>query len=248
MKISLQLYSVRAEVEKYGLETVLSAVKAAGFDSVEPAGYYDLGAEGLKKLLDKVGLSVTSAHISNKEITGNTEQVIKDMKTLGFTDAVIPWASAEMLNDDFDAFVEKVRVAQKTLEKNGMKLGYHNHSHEFENGNDYVKKLLDNVDGLFAEPDIFWLANAGKTPIEYVKSIENRLMAIHLKELSSGGVKEPNPVLGQGVSQTAQCIEFAVEKGIPYVVLEFEGLDMPYDEYLKKCADFIKQEVKKAEK
>ena len=246
MKLSLQLYSVRNEIKQYGLKTVLAAVKKAGFDAVEPAGYYDLGAAGLKKELDAVGLSVTSAHISYKAIAEDTQQVIDDMKTLGFTDAVIPGIFGEGLVNEFDDIVKNLNTAQKLLKAAGMRLGYHNHAHEYANGNDYVKKLMENVDGLWAEPDIFWLAVAGKSPIEYVKSIENKLITIHLKELGKGGKEEPNPVLGQGVSQTAECIKFAVDKKLPYLVLEFEGASLPYDEYLSKCAEFIKSELKKA--
>ena len=248
MKLSLQLYSVRNEIKQYGLKEVLAAAKKAGFDAVEPAGYYDLGAAGLKKELDAAGLSVTSAHISYKAVTEETQQVIDDMKALGATDVVIPWLSADMLKDQFDELAEKLCDAQKVLKKSGLRLGYHNHAQEFEGGADYVKKFLENVDGLLSEPDIFWLAVAGKLPIDYVKSIESKLMTIHLKELGKGGKAEPNPVLGQGVSQTAQCIAFAAEKKLPYIVLEFEGASLPYEQYLCKCAEFIRAELKRCEK
>ena len=246
MKLSLQLYSVRKEIADYGLKKVLSAVKKAGFDAVEPAGYYDLGAAGLKKELDAAGLAVTSAHIQYKAIAENTQQVVEDMKILDFTDAVIPGIWGDGLKKEFDDIVKNLNAAQKIFAKNGIRLGYHNHAHEYEGGNDYVKKLIESVDGMCAEPDIFWLAVAGKSPIDYVKSIENKLITIHLKELSPSKELTPNPVLGQGVSQTAECIKFAAEKKLPYIVLEFEGASLPYDEYLCKCAEFIKSELKKA--
>ncbi len=244
MKLSLQLYSVRREVEKYGLKEVLEAVKKSGFDAVEPAGFYDLGAAGLKKLLDEIGLSVTSAHVPYKSITEDTESVISDMKTLGFTDVAIPWTSLETLRDDMPGFTEKVSAAVRKFEQNGMRLGYHNHAQEFD-GADYLEKMTCEIDGLWLEPDIFWLAVAGKKPAEYVKRFKDKLMTIHLKELSDSGKDAPNPVLGDGVSQTAECIKFAREIGLTYLVLEFEGLSMPYDEYLTKCAKFIKGELNK---
>ncbi len=244
MKLSLQLYSVRREVEKYGLKEVLQTVKKSGFDAVEPAGYYDLGAAGLKKLLDEVGLSVTSAHIPYTDITEKTDSVIADMKTLGFTDVAIPWTGLDTLRDNMPEFAEKVSAAVKKFAANGIRLSYHNHAHEFE-GADYLEKMTDEIDGLMLEPDIFWLAVAGRKPAEYVKRFKDKLMTIHLKELSKDGKEAPNPVLGGGVSQTAECIKFAREIGLDYVVLEFEGLDMPYGEYLTKCAQFIKGELNK---
>ena len=248
MKLSLQLYSVRNEIKQYGLKEVLAVVKRAGFDAVESAGYYDLGAAGLRKELDAVGLSVTSAHISYKDVTEDTRQVVEDMKALGATDVVIPYLSTDILKNQFDEFAQKFDKAQKVLRKSGMRLGYHNHAQEFEGGADYVKKFLESVDGLLSEPDIFWLAVAGKSPIDYVKSLESKLMTIHLKELGKGRKTEPNPVLGQGVSQTAECIAFAVEKKLPYIVLEFEGASLPYEQYLRECAEFIKAELRKNEK
>ena len=240
MKLSLQLYSVRDEIKTHGLKEVLTTVKNSGFDAVETAGYYDLGAAGLKKLLDEVGLSVTSAHVSYKDISEDAERVIGDVRALGISDAIIAWVGPDVFENGYDWLIANIARAQEIFAANGMRLAYHNHEHETEK-EDYLKKMTDAVDGLMLEPDIFWLAFTGGKPAEYIKRFKNKLMTLHLKELLSEGVRKPNPVLGQGISQTEECVKFAREINLPYVVLEYEGLDMPYADYLKACADFIRK-------
>lgn len=242
MILSLQLYSVREEIKRHGLGKVLSCVKAAGFDGVETAGDYGLGAKGLKKELGKAGLIVTGAHIPYNDIVCKTDAVIEDMRVLEFSDAVIPWISREDLSENMRDIAEKTVAAVKKFGKNGFRLGYHNHKHEFDGG-DFTEKYLSAVDGLMFEPDICWLSAAGLVPEEYAARYKGRIIAVHLKEL--GADESENPVLGQGRAHVAECIRFAAEIGLKYVVAEFECADMPYTEYMEKSVAFIKSELSK---
>ena len=51
INVGIQLYSVREEIEKYGLDTVLGVIRDAGFDSVEFAGFYGLTPTEMKAKL-----------------------------------------------------------------------------------------------------------------------------------------------------------------------------------------------------
>ena len=67
-RFGIQLYSVKDEIKEYGLDTVLAEIKAAGYDSVEFAGFYDLTPAEMKATLEKHGLNGVSAHMSAKAV------------------------------------------------------------------------------------------------------------------------------------------------------------------------------------
>ena len=63
MKIGVQLYSVRDEMER-DFEGTLKRVKDMGYDCVEFAGLFGRSAAEVKALCDAYGLIPISAHVS----------------------------------------------------------------------------------------------------------------------------------------------------------------------------------------
>ncbi|MBR5314437.1 MAG: sugar phosphate isomerase/epimerase, partial [Clostridia bacterium] len=62
LPVGLQLFTVREEMAK-DLPGALKAVKEAGYDYVETAGFFGLSGEEFKKQLDIAGLKAISAHV-----------------------------------------------------------------------------------------------------------------------------------------------------------------------------------------
>ena len=235
MILSVQMYSLRAEVEKEGLDKVLRSVRASGFDGVELAGTYGLSAAELRKKLDDNGLTVTSAHVAWNLLTDDVKACVAEAEALGYKDIICPgiWGDAIKSPDIFDSVN---RVAAGIPE--GFRFGYHNHAHEFEGG-DFLKGLYDNVPSIMFEPDTFWLKVAGKDVIKYCETLNPRIMALHLKELSAKGRDDFNPVPGEGVTGCADVVRLARKLKHDYIVLEAEKLAVPYTEYLEQTARFV---------
>ncbi len=156
---------------------------------------------------------------------------------LGYKDIVIPLLPLDGLRSK-SVRAELAEICAFFTD-NGYRVGYHNHAHEFTDGADHVKELLDTIPSLMFEPDIFWLAAAGKEPVKYLRAYARRLLTVHLKELNQGGKDAFNPYFGQGMSNVRGCLDIAKELGLEYVVIEFERLDVPWQEYLEKAAEFI---------
>ena len=73
--LGLQLYSLRDMVKDDGIEKVLKVVAKMGYNSLETAGYndgrfYGKGAAELKKMVDDLGMKLTSSHLS-RYLTGD---------------------------------------------------------------------------------------------------------------------------------------------------------------------------------
>jgi sugar phosphate isomerase/epimerase len=239
------MYSLREQIAKDGLDKVLSAVKAAGFDCVETAGFYGMTYPDFGAAVAKHGLYVSGSHTGVAELLTNPGGVLEMTDVLDFRDVIIPGIDPAEYKRDLKAVTDKIGRAADLCRKNGLRLAYHNHAAEFD-GADYLQAFMDGVKGLLIEPDIFWLAVAGVEPLPYITKRVDRVMAVHLKELSVKGEDDFSPVLGDGVSDTQNVLRFAVKSGIPYVVLEFEKFVGDYGAFLQKNANYIKKIIKES--
>jgi len=236
MKISVQLYSLKEEIKNEGLEAVLEGIRTAGVDGVELVeDNYGLEVSALRTLLDNYGLKAYGSHVSMETLAlRNIERVA----VLDFKQLIVPYLPIEAFKDR--SVFDTLSAVTDFYAAKGIEVGYHNHDHEFDGGADCVAELLNAVPLLKLEPDIYWLAYAGKHPVEYLEKWKNRLITIHLKELSKNGGNAPNPRFGQGLSEIKQCVGLAKKLKLPHVVVEFEGIDIPWREYLKSAVEYIR--------
>ncbi len=238
--IAVQLYSLREEIQKYGFEEVARQIKLAGFDAVETAGFYDIGYEGVKKILDENSLKVCGTHTGLASIEKDFDENVKIHRALGTENIIIPWASAEDFKKPDAALAKRINEVALKLKEKGLFLGYHNHAHELE-GKDYLTELYDNAPALYAELDIFWL-NVGKDDVKKrIGSLNKRITALHIKELSKDGAQAFNPKLGEGVADLKNAIGCAKAAGVEIFILEVEKFDCSYTEYLQDAVKFLRK-------
>ena len=82
MKLAIQLYSVRDEMEK-DLFGTLKRVKEMGYDGCEFAGLYGKDAEEINKACCELGLVPISAHVAYQDIIPDIKKAVDTYKTLG---------------------------------------------------------------------------------------------------------------------------------------------------------------------
>lgn len=240
MKFAVQLYSLRNEVEGKGLFTVLEEVAAAGYDGVEFAGLYGFTPKQIKEKLDSLGLAAMGAHVALDEIADFCETATE----LGLYSVAVPWLDKEVYKDDRGNVAAKLFAITKIFQGTGIRVLYHNHDFEFENGQDWVKEFLDAAPDLKAELDVFWLTASGINAVKYVKSLGNRVDVLHIKEMSRSGVDAPNPVVGEGIVKAKKLLQLAQKAGMEWAVLEVEKFPVQTDRYLRESLAFMKSCVK----
>ncbi len=237
MKIGLQLYSVRDLADK-DIALAMKEVAEMGYDFVEFAGFKGKTASEIKALLDEFKLTVSGTHTGMGLLDDeHLVQTIEDHKTIGCENIIIPSADLDT-KEEIDKFVERVNCLIPVLEKEGLKLHYHNHSREW----------LPNEDGILAEYEIlnrtnigleidtFWTFNAGLDPVEILHDMKDRISVIHLKDGLKGGVGRS---LGQGEAPVDEVLKAANELGFT-IVVESEGLDPTGLQEVKRCIDYLK--------
>lgn len=243
LKVSLQLYSVRDELEK-DFYNGLKKVKEAGYDYVQFSGLYGYSVKEVKKILEELGLKCVSIHYGYRNIAYEDKAVFDDLKSIGIKYLAIPGIPVEghKGEEKWEETVEIVKKAGEVLKDNGLKLLYHNHEFEF---NEYEgKKIIDWLyeefpDILHTEFDTCWVQYAGYDPCEYLRKYKGRSPVVHLKDfvcnryanafgeiekVEKGKAREENGFclkpLGLGEMDFKAVIKASIEAGAEEIVVE----------------------------
>ena len=193
-KIGLQLYSVNQDMGN--VDASLAKVAKAGYTVVETLGSpvcFGFPAAEFKALCDKHGLSIISTHTSiamnpNNEaaVMEQWRGVFEGLRTMGAKYCVIPGFNLGKSLADLKAVCEYFNKVGKLAKEYGLKLGYHNHAHEYELCEGKVKweYMIENTDPdcVFFQMDVYWTTRGGKDPVEYLKKYPERIKMLHIKD------------------------------------------------------------------
>lgn len=182
--VYLQLYSLGQEASE-SMEENFRVVSEMGYAGVEFAGsnYGGLSVEEMKAALAKYNLKTRSAHMQYAAV----ERDLQYLHDIGVEYAIIamhPIADHKAALE----FAGQLNELGAKAAKLGMKVGYHNHTQEFneDEGETFLETLLKNTDPetVIFELDCGWAAAAkGKeNVINVLTENAGRFKAIHIKE------------------------------------------------------------------
>ena len=241
----LQMFSLR-DITKEDLKGALAAMAKIGYKKVEFAGFFGCDAKDVKSWLDEFGLEASGTHTAIEEIAPDKiEETIAYHKAIGCNALIIPAYSNQDQEEALEATIAAINYAQPILKEAGIRLGFHNHSGEFE-VKPFGKRIFDELRARTAvnfELDTFWAWNAGEDPVALMKELfaEGRLHEIHLKDGHKGvnGERAKGKSLGLGDAPVKAVRECALELGVN-IVVESEGLNPTGIEEVGRCMEFLK--------
>lgn len=241
MKYGLQMYSVR-DTAQNDLLGAIEKVAALGYHYAEFAGFFGIPAADVKAKLDECGMEVSSTHTGWQELTDDViDKTIEYHKTIGNSFIIIPGAD---LSDQqkLDEFIALVNRAQPKLAAAGIKLGYHNHAHEFKPNADgsHIYEQLKSRTSMELEIDTYWAYVGGQDPIAMMHELKDRVHIIHIKDGSADGHGTP---LGMGTAPAAEVYKTACELGMQLIV-ESETCTPSGLEEARICMEFLKAQEK----
>ena len=196
--VGIQVYGLRDLLENTPekFPEVMKQVKEIGYDGVELAGLYGLEPGFIKKTLQEVGLVPFSAHVPLVEMMEDAQKVADIYKEIGVEYIAVPYLPEEYRpnTEGYEAVLKEIDRIGEVMEKNGIKLLYHNHDFEFvklQDGRFGFDDIYTQIpeSHLKVEPDLCWIKVAGQSPVEYLKKYGSRCEVVHLKDF----VKEGNP-------------------------------------------------------
>lgn len=220
MKYALQLYSVRDGIKNGAdLLSALGKVRQIGYEGVEFAGVQKLPAETLRERLDELGLTCVGAHISLDDFKPrHLEKTLAYYRTLGCQQVGVGGA---------DIFEEKKLVkaleilenANREAEKIGMKVYFHNHTHEFAPPakSDNPAWVIDRLkQACYLQVDTYWSFYAGVDTPALLRENRDRICLVHLKDGNDG-----TPcAIGEGQNDIAAILKASEEIGMEWVIIE----------------------------
>ncbi len=269
LKIGLQLYSIRDEMEK-DMAHALKAVKEIGYDYVEFAGYFGKEAEQVKALLDCYGLKCISVHQNPTLFFEEGQKAIDYLKKIGTEYCAIPWYEVASYRNDWDKTIKSFSELGKKLKENGIQLLYHNHDFEFQKigGEIILDKIYQTVPAEYLQPelDMCWVKYAGYEPVSYLEKYAGRIDIVHIKdfccekmgggpvyalidsdgnEMESGSKEERGfefrPV-GSGIQDVKSIVAASEKAGAQYLIVEQDewGAESSLGQ-AKKSIEYLKQ-------
>ena len=237
MQYGIQLYSVRDTLAKdyYG---TLKAMADLGYKMVETITVPGVEAKDVYAWCQELGLTVSGTHTPAPFLQPDTlEKTIQDHLSMDCHLLIIPGHDLSTAAK-VDAFVELVNHVQPILEKAGITLAYHNHSHEFfpnEDGQIIYHEILNRTN-MKLELDTYWAFNAEKDPVFLLDKLADRMVAIHIKDGVEGGKGYP---LGMGKAPVKAVYAKAKEMNLPMIV-ESETLTPDGATEAKICIEYLK--------
>jgi sugar phosphate isomerase/epimerase len=246
IRIALQLWSVRSECA-HDLEGTLKAIADMGYEGVEFAGYYGRTASDLRRILEDLGLEVAGTHTRIEELLGERlRETIEFNRILGNKYIIIPGLPEEMRKSR-DAWLKTIdlvnRISDK-LEPEGMFVGYHNHTIEFQPVDGDIPWFLffDRAKPrVVMQLDTGHALRAGISPhgvLEIIKRYPGRAKSVHLKDYSP---KNEKALLGEGEMIWREFIETCkAVGGTEWYIIEQEVYPYPPLECVKKCIDNLR--------
>lgn len=232
----VQTYTFRVEFGK-DIVHALDIIKSMGFTNIEGGNVKGKTAAEYRAMLDERGIKCTSFGAGYDQINTNTDEIIKNAKTLGAEFIMVAWiphkgafdlATAQKAVEDFNSAGKKFKDA-------GLTLCYHNHGYEFEpyqNGTlfDYIVQKT-NPDYVSFEIDILWAHFPGQNPAELINKYPSRFKLMHIKDLKKGVVGnmsggtpiENDVVVGTGQIDMKAVMKAAQKSSIKYYYIEDES-------------------------
>ncbi|KDA06878.1 xylose isomerase [Microbacterium sp. CH12i] len=243
---SIQLFTVKSDLEE-NLEETLDTLVSRGFTTVEP---YDFvrRADALAAALSARGLAaptghafVASASFVNPDGTPTDNDVptldatFTAAEKLGMGVIIEPytdparWTSIEQIQE----IAELLNRAAEAAAERGIRIGYHNHAHELEarfgdlTGLEVLANHLD--PRVVLEVDLYWAARAGVDVLALLRTLGERVIALHVKD----GTLDPEKVnayppadqvaAGEGTVPLADAL--ATATALEVAVVEFDHFE-----------------------
>jgi sugar phosphate isomerase/epimerase len=201
MMLSVQLWSLRAEIAREGAGAVIERIAAEGFTAVEPFAVAET-VDVVEVALAATGLTAPTAH---GDLTGDALAPTLDAAArLGVTTIVHPafFADRWQAPDGVDRIAEELNRAAAAAGALGMRVAFHNHDAEVrleEGGRPALVALMDRVGpGVGVEFDPHWAGVGGGEGLDLIEALGSRVFAVHLKDGPRHGAHGNQVALGLG--------------------------------------------------
>lgn len=245
--IGLQLYTVREYLKSNeDIRNIFEVIQSAGYTEIEPYGEIE-NMELPLKIANEMELSIAGT-ISSFNAYTDYEKTVEfcqkyRIKNLGFSAGEFNHAN------EVKKFIDDANAMAEYLDKYGISIAYHNHSHEFkklENGKTAYEMMESGFDKdrMGFVLDTYWVQHGGGDIRHWINKLTGRLTTLHLKDMKR---VENNLVtfaaVGCGNIWWDGIIEEAQKAGTKHYVVEQDRCDKNPIDCIKESAEYLKKYI-----
>jgi sugar phosphate isomerase/epimerase len=208
-----------------GIATTLGRVKKMGYDAVQISALGKIDAKELARILSGEGLICCATHVSLERMRDETAQVIDEQNLWGCKYAAIGgFFPQNPAPADWLDFARGFNDAAEKFRGSGIRLGYHNHSHELArfDGNVALQILLDHFSPeIWMEIDTYWIQHGGGDPAAWIERVSGRIPCVHLKDMAMGADgKQLMAEVGEGNLNWPAILRACRQAGVEWHIIE----------------------------
>jgi hydroxypyruvate isomerase len=229
--LGVQLYSVRKAMQS-DFEGTLQKVAAIGYRQVEFAGLFGHSSTEVRSMLDRLGLTAPSMHVSFESLDTGWDAVIGDAHHLGCRYVVVPSIPSPLRAslDDYRRVADKFTRGAEAAAKADLRFAYHNHDIDFAPIDRRLPfdVLLEATDPKLVgfELDLYWIVRSGQDPLRYFNRWPGRCSLVHVKD-TQGGPEHRMTEVGSGIIDWPPLLARARSAGVEHFIVEQDDAAEP---------------------
>lgn len=226
LPVALGLFSVRATLFS-DMKGTLARVRAMGYEGVEFFGPFSTPPQDIRDMLADTGLGVCGWHVPITALEGiNFDATVAYLKGVGVDTLVVPLLAGDSA-PAWEQSAKRMNAAALRLKEHGMRLGYHNHAHEFSTrfaGKTAWELLFDNMSAdIFPQIDTGNGLQGGMNLTAELEKFQGRLRTVHFKPFKAGAADNGHDTLFDDDDHDLKAAVDLCEKGgAIWNVIEFE--------------------------
>ncbi len=221
--LGIQLYTLRARMAQ-GVEATLDLVAGIGYREVEFAGYFQRTPAQIRAALTASGLSAPSAHVSLEAV--EQEATLAAAAEIGHRWLVVPSLPPNVRQtlNDWSRLGERFTRLAQTARSWDLRIAYHNHDTELHpfDGEVPLEVFLGASDPALVhlQADLFWLAQGGVDPVDFLTRWPGRVPMVHVKDRGPRGEMVD---IGTGTLDWRAILRAAPTAGIQHWFVEHDN-------------------------
>jgi sugar phosphate isomerase/epimerase len=223
--IALQLYTIGADLRR-DMAGSLAAVAKLGYKGVEFAGFNNVAAKDIRKMLDDNGLKAVGCHTALNTLQGDEfEKTVEFNKTIGNPRLVVPSLAGNYTNSrmSIEGAADIFNGIAAKLKPLGMLTGFHCHPGEFrqvEGATVWDTFFTRANRDVIMQCDLGHMGTADADQVAYMNKYPGRAVTVHVKPAHAA------PLLGD-TADTNKWPEIfkACESvgGTEWYIVEYDG-------------------------
>ncbi len=243
-QIGAQMYTLRDHCKTPSdIAKTCAKLEKLGFGAVQASALGPIDPKELRKILDDHGLVCAATHRSMEQICNEPQALLEEHQILGCELTALGAFGGEG-EAAWDGFIQQFNAATKVLHDQGLRVGYHNHSHEWApfdppekihvSRSPISKLVSDLAEWVWFELDTFWVAHAGGDPAAWIRRCAGRVPAVHVKDMTVTPKREQKMCeVGAGNLNWPAILDACKEAGVRWYLIERDNGDLDPFESLK---------------